>query len=547
MNIQDFCHDMSLTTILCEFYIMATEPKECPICLESMSTITDMNYTLPCNHKFHTECVNRWKKITNTCPCCRAIFCAKTLESDRLAENDRLNPDIVRSFIDPILIHGRLGTHQFHERDLREAGPRFATLPSGNNEERLSPTYDQRLDSYLARGSGPRFTYRTDNHVSEGQRFGAMEIDALEHSNQNSLANILTGRQPTLHPRLLQSFRDEPAHPEQESELRLIHQDSNGASVFSGRQPGLHPLIRRAYRYEIDQETGRVYRDETPHSVIVSMTRQDSYEDSWVPPSVTIREEDTVRPIRSDSHESAVLPVWLQAIVSNQNNRAIRSLSHDALSNVVSGPNNGLRPEHMRETPTLNETRDVQVINRARRYRSHEQESPILQYVLDDQALVDHLSQSLRNTESNFDYGFSGGFVSAPNPQPRDSVLVQDFSTLYGSPRRSDDNTQTITSSYSELNEETIEFVMAETQCTRQIALTTLSHFNNNSFAAMFYLSVEDTDLDHPQFYSVDGSEIDNRDIELVMDQAHCSKVESIQALIDHNNDLINAIMVLTI
>lgn len=42
---------------------------ECTICLEN---IDDDSKTLPCNHKFHAECIDSWQKINNTCPCCRA-------------------------------------------------------------------------------------------------------------------------------------------------------------------------------------------------------------------------------------------------------------------------------------------------------------------------------------------------------------------------------------------------------------------------------------------------------------------------------------------
>lgn len=45
----------------------------------------------------------------------------------------------------------------------------------------------------------------------------------------------------------------------------------------------------------------------------------------------------------------------------------------------------------------------------------------------------------------------------------------------------------------------------------------------------------------------VDETGIDPKDIGLVMDQAHCSRAKAVAALKNNNNDLVNAIMELTI
>lgn len=49
---------------------------ECAICLNHMINRSERNArTLPCNHKFHTSCINRWKRQGNyTCPICRHDF-----------------------------------------------------------------------------------------------------------------------------------------------------------------------------------------------------------------------------------------------------------------------------------------------------------------------------------------------------------------------------------------------------------------------------------------------------------------------------------------
>ena len=45
----------------------------------------------------------------------------------------------------------------------------------------------------------------------------------------------------------------------------------------------------------------------------------------------------------------------------------------------------------------------------------------------------------------------------------------------------------------------------------------------------------------------VDEEGVDSKDISLVIDQAHCSRAAAVQALRNNNNDLVNAIMELTI
>jgi nascent polypeptide-associated complex subunit alpha len=44
-----------------------------------------------------------------------------------------------------------------------------------------------------------------------------------------------------------------------------------------------------------------------------------------------------------------------------------------------------------------------------------------------------------------------------------------------------------------------------------------------------------------------DETGVDTKDIQLVMDQAKCAKSQAVRALRNNNNDLVNAIMELTI
>jgi hypothetical protein len=46
------------------------EEEECPMCFEVLSDV--MCCTLPCNHKFHIECVTELRKWNSICPMCRA-------------------------------------------------------------------------------------------------------------------------------------------------------------------------------------------------------------------------------------------------------------------------------------------------------------------------------------------------------------------------------------------------------------------------------------------------------------------------------------------
>jgi hypothetical protein len=80
--------------------VVFTEQTECPICLESLSLtpegqprgradgqqmsppscqplaagpsgVDDGVWQLPCNHRFHTECIGEWLQRETRCPVCR--------------------------------------------------------------------------------------------------------------------------------------------------------------------------------------------------------------------------------------------------------------------------------------------------------------------------------------------------------------------------------------------------------------------------------------------------------------------------------------------
>lgn len=43
---------------------------DCTICYETINE-NDSTYTLPCNHTYHTLCINQWFSVSSTCPMCR--------------------------------------------------------------------------------------------------------------------------------------------------------------------------------------------------------------------------------------------------------------------------------------------------------------------------------------------------------------------------------------------------------------------------------------------------------------------------------------------
>ena len=59
-----------------EHCLLHSGMSECAICLNNITSRSERSArTLPCNHKFHTACINRWKRQGNyTCPVCRRDF-----------------------------------------------------------------------------------------------------------------------------------------------------------------------------------------------------------------------------------------------------------------------------------------------------------------------------------------------------------------------------------------------------------------------------------------------------------------------------------------
>ena len=83
---------------------MATEPEieNCPICQDELKDDSTIR-TLPCNHKFHQDCIQKWIEMRNLCPLCKQV--ADTSQPVRELDDDRT--DLTQQMIDN-LIHGSI-------------------------------------------------------------------------------------------------------------------------------------------------------------------------------------------------------------------------------------------------------------------------------------------------------------------------------------------------------------------------------------------------------------------------------------------------------
>lgn len=81
---------------------------QCSVCLGTMAP--QGNRTLPCNHTFHTRCVDRWKRSCPgdpTCPMCRVPFDLPTYKCrliiERVHDNQRVSAEFDTSNIFSIM------------------------------------------------------------------------------------------------------------------------------------------------------------------------------------------------------------------------------------------------------------------------------------------------------------------------------------------------------------------------------------------------------------------------------------------------------------
>lgn len=124
----------------------------CPVCLTSMSPGTCR--TLGCTHTFHTRCLERWKRTSNTCPMCRAPFDQPqyrvSISVHHLASNTTVRdsyttsnvtqmfttfgiPQLQPRYISDIFFD--IGLNEFIEEVFHEIGVRLPTAFSSEREQ----------------------------------------------------------------------------------------------------------------------------------------------------------------------------------------------------------------------------------------------------------------------------------------------------------------------------------------------------------------------------------------------------------------------------
>ncbi|CAN4081298.1 unnamed protein product [Withania somnifera] len=75
------------------------EKVECVVCLDEMGVSGGVVKEMPCKHRFHGECVEKWLKIHGSCPVCRYKMPEEDGELSDKSENGRNRREIWMSFL----------------------------------------------------------------------------------------------------------------------------------------------------------------------------------------------------------------------------------------------------------------------------------------------------------------------------------------------------------------------------------------------------------------------------------------------------------------
>ncbi|KAL3077981.1 hypothetical protein niasHS_012923 [Heterodera schachtii] len=78
---------------LSEYEMLKANGDECAICLDSYKEGQMIRQIPPCQHNFHSECIDFWVKQHNNCPICRAKTFLISLKNAK--PNANLNSEIV--------------------------------------------------------------------------------------------------------------------------------------------------------------------------------------------------------------------------------------------------------------------------------------------------------------------------------------------------------------------------------------------------------------------------------------------------------------------
>ncbi|XP_059316005.1 E3 ubiquitin-protein ligase MPSR1-like [Lycium ferocissimum] len=73
------------------------EKIECVVCLDELG-VGDVAKEMPCKHRFHGDCVEKWLKIHGSCPICRYKMPEENGDLNNKSENRRTRREIWMSF-----------------------------------------------------------------------------------------------------------------------------------------------------------------------------------------------------------------------------------------------------------------------------------------------------------------------------------------------------------------------------------------------------------------------------------------------------------------
>lgn len=119
---------------------MKTIDGDCPICLNELGYEKDIK-SLPCEHIFHSKCINRWFRIKNNCPMCREVDEGERYRTySNIAYSDEEEAEVSNNIVDIG------GTVSVNEVILGITGVTIELQPRNDNFNVISRTTLELLD-----------------------------------------------------------------------------------------------------------------------------------------------------------------------------------------------------------------------------------------------------------------------------------------------------------------------------------------------------------------------------------------------------------------